>query len=311
MENADATCRKRFGSMIGNGAEAKVYDNGQTVVKTIGTIYDPQEQLDRIAVTNTLFPETGMELLGLGRNDEGEFCIVIRQPFVEGSFLEAEEVHMDILDDFRMITTPEGRKEFATDNLLLGDLHDRNVLRTPEGRLAVIDCNTWLNTPERGRGGKWDIPAVAYEEEAIGQMLSFLKKTVPQEMSRESFIRLFATEENEIENQLKETGRVNGTVSMKTKGGDMVDVLVQVSADNPALVLVAPLPGVKQLLSLSPEFQRLDATEQSGVLMGVAVPNGNGFLGFDLNRGRLEKVKRYEPKLGYKETLQQQVRKKR
>ena len=87
-EQADRAMASLHGRHFAKGSEARVYhESGNRVVKVIGTIGDPQEALDRITITNFLFPETALELIGLGRNEEGEFSIIVRQPFVKGTYV--------------------------------------------------------------------------------------------------------------------------------------------------------------------------------------------------------------------------------
>ena len=52
--------------MIAEGGEAKVYDHGVTLVKTIGLDYfvQPILALDRISLHNAYFPETRLVVLG-------------------------------------------------------------------------------------------------------------------------------------------------------------------------------------------------------------------------------------------------------
>ena len=42
---------------------------------------------------------------------------------------------------------------FATKDIYLSDLHDENVLLSPNGHVCVIDCDIRINTPELRAGG--------------------------------------------------------------------------------------------------------------------------------------------------------------
>lgn len=268
-DDADEFCTKLYGPKVGNGAEANVYYDGDGYVrKTIGTIYDPQELLDRIAITNTLFPETGMELLGLGRNEAGEFCVVIKQRFIEGEYIEDGTVDLDVLSDFREINVKT--REFVTDNLILGDLHDRNVLRSEEGRLFVIDCNTYLNTPDKGRGGKWQIPDIDYSEEAVRRQLAVLRYLTPRKASRSAFEKAYGPSFEEP---------VPATIEGKT-----VPIIAQVDPSDESSVLWLPVESLRILLSIE---TGLTTKERDALCEGKVFKSEQYESFFDLSSGKI------------------------
>lgn len=126
-----------------------MYDNGNTVIKTIGLDYfiQPVFALDRITLHNALFAETKMKVLGFGRNSLQEFVVIVEQPFIHGK----------MMDDYDIATFTEqmGFKSinprnwtFATNDIYLSDMHDENVLCAPNGHICVIDCDIRINTPE-------------------------------------------------------------------------------------------------------------------------------------------------------------------
>lgn len=85
FDNVTRRIENTFGPEISHGAEAKVFHLDDThVVKVISSLFDQQKTLDRISLTNFMFPATGLTLLGFGRNEEGEFCFVVKQPFIIG-----------------------------------------------------------------------------------------------------------------------------------------------------------------------------------------------------------------------------------
>ena len=140
FNNVTGAIERRFGKEISHGAEAKVFHYDDIhVIKVISSPFDQQKTLDRITLTNFVFPFTGLRLAGLGRNEDGEFCFVVIQRFVIGEHVVPGLVSIDSLDDFKCLDDSMDNPEYATEHILLGDLHDRNVLLTPEGRPAVID----------------------------------------------------------------------------------------------------------------------------------------------------------------------------
>ena len=71
-----------------------MYDNGNTIIKRIGLDYYvlPMLALDRITLHNALFPETRLNVLGFGRTIEGDFQIIVQQPFIHGTSLTDDEI---------------------------------------------------------------------------------------------------------------------------------------------------------------------------------------------------------------------------
>lgn len=140
---------KTLGEQLAQGGEAVVYDNGNTVLKTIGLDYfiQPILALDRITLHNAYFNETEITVLGFGRNSDREFVIVGEQPFIQGRQMSDDAIadfakHMG----FRSINPKNWT--FATKDIYLSDMHDENVLESSEGHVCVIDCDIRINTPE-------------------------------------------------------------------------------------------------------------------------------------------------------------------
>lgn len=44
---------------------------------------------------------------------------------------------------------------YTNESICLSDLHDENVIKTPQGNLVVIDVDARLNTPDLGKGGTY------------------------------------------------------------------------------------------------------------------------------------------------------------
>ena len=73
----DASCPHDYMTTFAEGGEAKVYDHGSTLIKSIGLDYFilPIFALDRIALHNTYFPETRLTVLGFGRSKKCLFSL--------------------------------------------------------------------------------------------------------------------------------------------------------------------------------------------------------------------------------------------
>ncbi len=156
--------------LIGSGGESEVYRyDEETVMKVNTTKYtvSPQLLIDRMAIHNTLFPETAMNLVGFGRNGWGEFCFIYTQPFVQAC---GQQPTPEEIEDFlKQMTRKAGTIErytcamgsnYRTPYFLLDDFHDQNVIRGRNGRLKVIDSDIRFNTPGMNLGGKLVIPPV-------------------------------------------------------------------------------------------------------------------------------------------------------
>lgn len=146
-----------FGQPYDKGQEAKVHLNkdGKTVTKVINPYIfslNPQEFLDRIAIRNTLFPETALTLKGF-TTENGEFRFVLEQPFIKKSneILTSKEIN-DFLNSIGY--KDNGSGTFTNDYYILEDLHNGNIVKGIDGNLYAIDVVTWLNTAKEGYGGK-------------------------------------------------------------------------------------------------------------------------------------------------------------
>lgn len=152
--NTDKILSDSFGSEISEGGEAKVYDNGVTLVKSIGLDYFilPLYALDRISLHNAYFPETTMQVIGFGRNSFNEFKIIVEQPFIEGLALTEEEI-TNFVRKLGFELKNSKNWTYATPEIYLSDMHDENLIKSRNGNIFVIDCDIRINTPELKQGG--------------------------------------------------------------------------------------------------------------------------------------------------------------
>ncbi|MBP5536400.1 MAG: hypothetical protein J6X62_06365 [Bacteroidales bacterium] len=150
----DKTLSSSLGEQIAEGGEAKVYDHGATLVKTIGLDYfiQPILALDRISLHNAYFPETRLTVLGFGRTENGEFKIVVEQPFVEGIHVNDSQIEEYMHNMGFELRNPRNWT-YATPDIYLSDMHDENILQTADGTIVVVDCDIRINTPELKQGG--------------------------------------------------------------------------------------------------------------------------------------------------------------
>lgn len=276
LDDAVSAVEKRFGEEISHGAEAKVFHYDDThVVKVISSLFDQQKTLDRIALTNFMFPATGLQLLGLGRNADGEFCFIVKQPFIIGKHVDEGLVSIGGLDDFRCVDESVPNPEYATDDILLGDLHDRNILIDICGNTQVIDCNLFLNTPDLGRGGKWVVPEIRYDEKTVRQIEQTLDNLLPLEMDRGWFEREYGS----LGEILKGNWFLDGTISDSSGN----TYLVEVSRDDPDTILLSRSDKALVMLSADPSIGEADRRDLAA---GLTVERNGRRIRFSLEKGR-------------------------
>ena len=151
----DEQLPKMLGEQIAEGGEAKVYDHGSTLIKSIGLDYfiQPIFALDRIALHNTYFPETRLSVLGFGRDKNGEFKVIVEQPFIDGKPVTDEEI-ADYMHQMGFEQKNPHNWTYATPDIYLSDMHDENVIRSHKSNtIFVVDCDIRINTPELRQGG--------------------------------------------------------------------------------------------------------------------------------------------------------------
>ena len=156
-DDVDIKLEKKYGSRIGHGSEAWVYRKDKdTVIKSRSiTGYNTvSDALRSIELHNTLFPETAMKVVGFG-NGDGEFSIIIEQPFIEGTYASQEEIDSFVKERFNAEKDPSviGNTSYKTENYLLQDLKPQNVLVrivNGERQYNVIDGDFYDNPSTKG-----------------------------------------------------------------------------------------------------------------------------------------------------------------
>lgn len=154
IESTDEFLHNAFGDIIAEGGEASVYDNGATLIKTIGLDYYilPSLALDRISLHNTYFPETKLTVIGFGKSSDSRFQIIVEQPFIKGHPLSEEEIE-DAITKLGFSIQNKRNWTYSTPKIYLSDIHDENILISDQGNIYVIDCDIRINTPNLKLGG--------------------------------------------------------------------------------------------------------------------------------------------------------------
>lgn len=136
---------------VGNGQENQVYlsKDGKTVIKLNNLLmvdreFRFNEFLDRIKAHNEFAPDDMYTPLGFALNEDGDFCLVLEQPYVKGEPATQEEI-----DDYMeshgydlypvRVSADEVGAGWSNGEFEIWDTKPRNVLKDKNGDLHFID----------------------------------------------------------------------------------------------------------------------------------------------------------------------------
>ena len=130
-----------------HGTESKVWIDQKkgVVIKNVSPNHyqNIKALLDRIAIHNVAFPSTAMTLKKIGTSDKG-ISLIIEQPLIEDSdnIPTLQEIQNYMINTLGF-TLSKGKginAEYTKDGYLVTDIRPENVIKQPDGSLAVIDC---------------------------------------------------------------------------------------------------------------------------------------------------------------------------
>lgn len=127
-----------------SGSEARVWRKGNTVTKNISLNHysTPKALMDRILIHNMAFPATAMTMQKVGTSDKG-ISIVVEQPLIvdSGAIPTIQEIEGYMVAQGFTHTKGKGiNAEWSKDNYIVSDIRPENVIKQPDGTLAVLDC---------------------------------------------------------------------------------------------------------------------------------------------------------------------------
>ena len=145
FDNAEKEIEAEYGSMIAQGAEAKVYyQNGDTsVIKLRTSIYATLGRaLEAIILHNALFAETPMNVIGFTRDTEGVFRTICTQPYVACKRLATKQEIDQMVAKKGFRDNGDGRGvNYIGERLHLEDMHPANVFVDALSDTPIcIDC---------------------------------------------------------------------------------------------------------------------------------------------------------------------------
>lgn len=285
FDNMPEAAAEQYGESIDHGTEATVYRlDGTHVAKVLSCPFDIQESLDRITLTNFFFPETGLRLLGLGRNADGEFCLLVSQPFIQGKAPEQEVIDIKGLEDFQPVSKYLVNPDYATPLYLLGDLHSRNIIIDEGGEPHVIDCNVFLNTPDKNRRGQWVIPPVRSDEKTLAQIDTIVSDLIPRTTGRLTTERAVNRLVPDFSEQIEKAGRYEGLVRLPLTDGTIHEFVFQKDPSNPDRLLYNDPRKIQRLLRYD---KRFDKAAQEALADGKTVTRKGRSYRYDLAKGRV------------------------
>lgn len=248
--------------LLAEGGEAKVFaeKSNPTVTKILSTEYfiTPQFALDRITLHNILFPSAPLEIKGFGRNSKGKFQFIVEQPFIQGEPATQEEIDKFITKIGFSKSEKDRGNTFLSDDLYLSDLHDENVIKTPQGDLVVIDADLRLNTPDLNRGGKYKVNnSIVPMDEADTK--EFIKTLSPEQLDKEKELIKQESADYNLINDIEEENHHSGKA------------VPQDFTFNDGTTIQAPFrPNDQQVAALNAMSDFIKSNETSMTLSGYA-----------------------------------------
>ena len=148
----------------GNENDTYLSPDGNTIYKInnlMNSRGDLAALLDRVALHNSLFPETAYEFVGLAGFGSGQVYPIFKQRYIpENTF--ATEAEIDAYMRSIGFTSTGREAEYSNGQYTVGDLRPRNVLKDAEGNIYVIDAEI---TDSRNAAGE---EAVAADDTVAG-----------------------------------------------------------------------------------------------------------------------------------------------
>ena len=243
VENINETFDKKYQGRIGAGEEAIVWDNGETVVKSQNTLLygNLQEKLDGITLMNTQFPETAVKVLGFGRNEDGDFQVIVEQPYVKAD--PNNKITKPKINEYleKIGYTYDNENNHSTPNTLIEDIHTGNAILTPGGNIVVIDPIMRLNTPQQGYGGtrvveetKFDDINFAIAPDKLQQEIQDLKDEGLSDEDIKDILLDAGNTESEIDNILNPKNTENEKTKTEAKTEEKENVLEEPAEEESA-----------------------------------------------------------------------------
>lgn len=144
VNNTNKDLQKRYGDKLASGCEAVVYfdeENKQVIkAQSTWTYSTLKEKLEAILLHNYIFPDTAYTLHGFGLSKNGEFQVLVTQPYIYSNDIKLSQLEINqfaLKIGFKKDT--EGNHNYTNGNIKLRDLHNENIMMDHWGNVRVID----------------------------------------------------------------------------------------------------------------------------------------------------------------------------
>lgn len=131
------------------GTESRVFitNNGETVRKLTSPVFskgDVEPYIESLHLFGNVFGESAYEIKGFGENEDGELCVVVEQPYIQGVRLSDSGITKSI-DKIRGFMEGLGFKNvgvsmFENDKYRVEDVNRTNVIVDANGDFHIIDA---------------------------------------------------------------------------------------------------------------------------------------------------------------------------
>ena len=232
------------------GTEAKVWidSDRNVVIKSITPKHyqNIRGLLDRIAIHNLAFPSAKMTIKNVGISDDG-VSIVVEQPYIEDSnnlpTLQEIQKYMTETLGFTLSKGKGINAEYSKDSYIVSDIRPENVIKQPDGTLAVIDC------------------FAKFKEESLAPSIpsDFIKTLSPKDLKSELSL---------IKQESADYNLVNGVEEEHKKSSKAIP---QDFTFNDGTTIKAPFrPNEQQVAALNAMSDFIKSKETSMTLSGYA-----------------------------------------
>ena len=304
-DDVKAYLSANYGAEIGHGSESRVYRCGRNhVIKAISYPFNPQEAVDRISITNFIFPFSKLELTGIGRGEDGGLFFLVKQQFFTGEAATKDELrrilnekdptaheavtkNLKVFKKIGMSEIFENLAYYASDNYIVGDLHEGNVIISENGNLNVIDSNIFLNTPERGCGGKWVIKPVPQDMDAMREINSAMSRILPKSESMDRLLPVLQRIHPSFKKDFDSNGGCIGPVVLPLKDGSTKQYVFQRDPENNSNFLYNTCENIFLLCKYDKRFNKDQA---AALASGETVRKNGSDMHFDLHKGRVVEI---------------------
>ncbi len=181
-ENTEDYLLEKYGEPMDSGQESLVFrKNGKRLIKTSITnqYLDLQDFFDGIVVHNAYFPESAVEVVGFGKDSEGEFNVITEQNYINGTHDISQEQINEYMESigFKNVNS---RGRFKNNDVLINDVVPRNVMVMPKGEIIPFDTIAHLNTKSQPMNESGTRGNIHSDYTNIDKVIDVIKKAFPK-----------------------------------------------------------------------------------------------------------------------------------